>query len=171
MPIRRKNMAKTSLVIEQSAPDFCLLDQDRSQTCLLDFKGRWVVLYFYPRDNTPGCSLEAKNFSCLRKDFEAENAVILGISRDTVESHNRFIEKKGLKIKLLSDEQGNVHNKYDVLHPKHFGGKEVVSTVRTTFLINPEGKISRIWDNVKAAGHAEKVFAELKTLKNEQRIM
>jgi peroxiredoxin Q/BCP len=163
-------MAKTSLVIEQYAPDFCLPDQDRNQTCLLDFRGKWVILYFYPRDNTPGCSLEAKNFSCLRKDFEAENAVILGVSRDSIESHKRFIEKKEIKIKLLSDEQASVHSKYDVLHPKNFGGKEVISAVRTTFLINPEGKISRIWDNVKAAGHVEKVRSELKALKDKQKI-
>ena len=98
-------MVKTSLEIGQSAPDFCLSDQEGNRTCLEDFRGKWVILYFYPRDNTPGCSLEAKNFSCLRKDFEAENAVVLGVSRDSVESHQRFIEKKELKIKLLSDEQ------------------------------------------------------------------
>jgi peroxiredoxin Q/BCP len=163
-------MVKTSLEIGQYAPDFCLLDQEGSKACLLDFRGKWVVLYFYPRDNTPGCSLEARNFSCLRKDFEAENAVIFGVSRDSVESHKRFIEKKELKLKLLSDEQASIHNKYDVLHPKHFGGKEVISAVRTTFLINPEGKISRVWDNVKAAGHAEKVLSDLRALKNVQKI-
>lgn len=164
-------MVKTSLEIGHYAPDFCLLDQERNQTCLLDFRGKWVILYFYPRDNTPGCSLEAKNFSCLKRDFEAENTVILGVSRDSIESHKRFIEKKELRIKLLSDEQAIVHSKYDVLHPKYFGGKEVISAVRTTFLINPEGKISRIWDSVKAAGHAEKVLSELKVLKNEQRVI
>jgi len=119
----------------------------------------------YPRDNTPGCSLEAKNFSCLEKDFEAENAVIIGVSRDSVESHRRFIEKKELKIGLLSDEQADVHRTYDVLHSKNFRGKEVISAVRTTFLINTEGKIVKVWDNVKVAGHAEKVLSELKLLK------
>jgi peroxiredoxin Q/BCP len=104
----------------------------------------------------------------LRKDFEAENAVILGVSRDNAESHRRFIEKKELKIKLLSDEQTDVHRKYNILHPKHFRGKEVISAVRTTFLINPDGRITRIWDNVKAAGHAEKVLSELRTLKGDQ---
>ncbi len=158
-------MTKTSLEMGQYAPDFCLFDQDRNQTCLKDLRGKWVVLYFYPRDNTPGCSLEAKNFSCLRKDFEAENAVIIGVSRDSVESHQRFINKKELKIKLLSDDQADVHRRYDVLHPKHFRGKEVISAARTTFLINPEGKITRIWDNVRAAGHAEKILSELRSLK------
>ncbi len=158
-------MAKTSLETGQKTPDFCLADQDGTQTCLKDLRGKWVILYFYPRDNTAGCSLEAKNFSCLRKDFEAENAVILGVSRDSVESHQRFIEEKELKIKLLSDQQADVHRTYDVLHPKHFRGKEVVSAVRTTFLIDPEGKIARIWNNVKATGHAEKVLSELKLLK------
>lgn len=151
--------------VGQSAPDFCLLDQDGNRTCLEDLRGKWVILYFYPRDNTPGCSLEAKNFSCLRTDFEAENAVVIGISRDSIESHRQFIEKKKLKIKLLSDEQANVHRIYDVLHPKHFRGKEFTSTVRTTFLIDPEGGITRIWDNVKSTGHAEKVFLELQRLK------
>jgi peroxiredoxin Q/BCP len=160
-----KNMAKTSLESGQVAPDFCLPDQEGNRTCLEDLRGKWVVLFFYPRDNTPGCSLEAKNFSCLRKDFEAENAIILGVSRDSEESHKKFIEKKELKIKLLSDEKVEIHEKYDVMHPKHFKGKDVISAVRTTFLINPEGKITKVWDNVKAAGHAEKVLLELKTLK------
>lgn len=165
--IRGKNMIKTSLKVGQSAPDFCLLDQDGNRTCLEDLRGKWVVLYFYPRDNTPGCSLEAKNFSCLRKNFEAENAVVIGVSRDSVESHRQFIEKKELKIKLLSDEQANIHRTYDVLHPKHFRGKEVTSAVRTTFLINPDGEIARLWDNVKATGHAEKVLTELRALKEK----
>jgi peroxiredoxin Q/BCP len=157
-------MVKTSLESGQLAPDFCLSDQDGNRTCLENLRGKWVVLYFYPRDNTPGCSLEARNFSCLKKDFEAENAVILGISRDSKESHRKFIEKKELKIKLLSDEQADIHRIYDVLHPKHFRGKDVISAVRTTFLINPEGKVVKIWDNVKSAGHAEKVLSELKKL-------
>ncbi len=162
-------MAKTSMEMGQFAPDFCLLDQDRNQTCLENFREKWVVLYFYPRDNTPGCSLEAKDFSYLKKDFEAENAVILGVSRDSLESHNRFIEKEELQIKLLSDEKAEIHKKYDVMHLKHFRGTEVTSTVRTTFLIDPEGKITRVWDNVKAAGHAEKVLSELKLL-NENKM-
>jgi thioredoxin-dependent peroxiredoxin len=161
-------MAKTSIEIGQSAPDFCIPDQDGNRTCLKDFRGKWVVLYFYPRDNTPGCSLEAKDFSYLKKDFETESAVILGVSKDSPESHKRFIEKKELKIKLLSDEQADVHKAYDVLHPKRIRGKEVTGTVRTTFLINPAGKIVRVWDNVKAAGHAEKVLSEFKLLKENK---
>jgi peroxiredoxin Q/BCP len=160
-------MAKTSLESGQIAPDLCLPDQEGDQTCLKDLKGKWVVLYFYPRDNTPGCSLEARDFSSLRKAFEAENAIILGVSRDGKESHRKFIEKKELDIKLLSDEKEEVHRKYDVLHPKNFMGKEVISAVRTTFLINPDGKIVKIWNNVKAAGHAEKVLSELKSLKEK----
>jgi peroxiredoxin Q/BCP len=163
-------MAKTLLEVGHSAPDFCLADQDGILIRLEDLRGKWIVLYFYPRDNTAGCSLEAKNFSCLKKAFEAENAVILGVSRDNAESHRRFIEKKELKIKLLSDEQASIHKTYDVLHPKHFRGKEITSTVRTTFLINPEGKIIRIWDNVKAAGHAEKVLSELRTLEKKREL-
>lgn len=160
-------MVKTSLKAGQPAPDFCLLDQGGSQTCLKDFRGKWVVLYFYPRDNTPGCSLEAKNFSCLREDFEDEKAVIIGVSRDSVESHRQFIEKKEIKIKLLSDEHADAHRIYDVIHPKHFRGREVTSAVRTTFLISPEGEIARVWDNVKVTGHAEKVLSELRNLEKK----
>jgi thioredoxin-dependent peroxiredoxin len=160
-------MAKTSIKIGQLAPDFCLPDQDGNKTCLEDFRGKWVVLYFYPRDNTPGCSLEAKDFSYLKKGFESENTVIFGVSRDGLNSHKRFIEKKELQIKLLSDEQADIHRIYDVLHPKNFRGIEVTSTVRTTFLIDPEGKIIRVWDSVKAAGHAGKVLSELRALKVE----
>jgi Peroxiredoxin len=160
-------MVKTSLKVGQSAPNFCLLDQEENRICLEDLRGKWVILYFYPRDNTPGCSLEAKNFSCLRKDFDTENSVIIGVSRDSIESHRQFIEKKELKIKLLSDEQANVHRMYDVLHPKHYRGKEFISAVRTTFIIDPEGEIVRIWDNVKSTGHAEKVLFELKKLKEK----
>jgi peroxiredoxin Q/BCP len=158
-------MPKTSIVAGQSAPYFCLPDQNGDLTCLEDFRGKWVVLYFYPKDNTAGCSLEAKEFSCLKNDFETENAVILGVSKDSQGSHKRFIEKKELTIKLLSDGQADVHKAYDVLHPKRLRGKEVTGTVRTTFLIDPEGKIIRIWDNVKAAEHAENVLSELKSLK------
>jgi peroxiredoxin Q/BCP len=93
--------------------------------------------------------------------------VVIGASRDSVQSHRRFIEKKELKITLLSDDQANIHRMYDVLHPKHFRGKEIISAVRTTFLIDPEGKIARVWDNVRAAGHAEKVLSELKSLKEK----
>jgi len=88
-------------------------------------------------------------------------------SRDSIESHRQFIEKKELKIKLLSDEQADVHRMYDVLHPKHFRGREFTSAVRTTFLIDSEGGIVRIWDNVKSTGHAERVLSELKTLKKK----
>jgi peroxiredoxin Q/BCP len=161
-------MVKTSLEVGQSAPDFCLPDPEGNRTCLEDFRGKWVVLYFYPKDNTAGCSLEAKEFSYLKKDFETKNAVILGVSKDSQESHKRFIEQKELKIKLLSDGQANVHKLYDVLHLKRIRSKEVTGTIRTTFLINPAGKIVRVWDNVKAAGHAEKVLSEFKLLKENK---
>ncbi|MCQ1534290.1 peroxiredoxin [Methanosarcina sp. KYL-1] len=160
-------MAKTTLEKGQPAPPLCLPDQGGKRICLEDLKGKWVVLYFYPRDNTPGCSLEARNFSCLRKEFEAENTVILGVSRDSEESHRKFVEKKELKITLLSDETADVHRTYEVMHPKNFKGNEVMSTVRTTFLIDPEGNIARVWDNVKASGHAEKVLSELRALKQQ----
>jgi peroxiredoxin Q/BCP len=162
-----KNMAKTSLEAGQPAPEFCLSDQDGNKNCLEDLKGKWVVLYFYPRDNTQGCSLEAMDFSRLKGDFEAENAVIQGVSRDSEESHRKFIEKKDISICLLSDTGIDIHKTYDVFHMKNFMGKEIMSTVRTTFLIDPEGKIARIWNNVKVRGHAEEVLAELRKLKEQ----
>lgn len=160
-------MAKTSLEAGQPAPEFCLSDQDGNKNCLEDLKGKWVVLYFYPRDNTNGCSLEAMDFSRLKKDFEAENAVIRGVSRDNEESHQKFIEKKDISICLLSDTGIDIHKTYDVFHMKNFRGKEVMSTVRTTFLIDPEGMIARIWSNVKVKGHAKEVLAELRALKGQ----
>lgn len=161
-------MVKTSIIKGQAAPDFCLPDQDGDRTCLADFRGKWVVLYFYPKDSTPGCSLEAKEFSCLEKDFETENAVILGVSRDSSESHKRFMDKKELTIRLLSDKQAEIHKAYAVLHPKRLRGREVTGTVRTTFLIDPAGTVVRVWDNVKASGHAEIVLSELKSLKENK---
>lgn len=160
-------MAKTSLEVGQPAPAFCLSDQDGNKNCLEDLKGKWVVLYFYPRDNTPGCSLEARDFSCLKEKFEAENAVILGVSRDSEESHRKFMEKKEISICLLSDTGVDIHKTYDVFHMKNFMGKEVMSTVRTTFLIDPEGIITRIWSNVKVRGHADEVLTELRALKGQ----
>ena len=150
----------------QAAPDFRIPASDGTTISLNDFHGKKnVVLYFYPKDNTPGCTTEACDFRDHHAAFESLDAVILGVSRDSEESHKKFIEKKELKIKLLSDEKVEIHEKYDVMHPKHFKGKDVISAVRTTFLINPEGKITKVWDNVKDAGHAEKVLLELKTLK------
>jgi peroxiredoxin Q/BCP len=158
-------MSKNSLTEGHKAPEFCLPDQDENNVCLKDFAGKWVVLYFYPKDNTSGCTKEAQDFTALKGDFESENAVILGVSKDSVKSHIKFIEKKELGITLLSDEETTIHQKYDVWRIKKNYGKEYLGTVRSTFLIDNEGNIARIWDNVKTKEHAEKVLATLKEIK------
>ncbi len=144
-----------------NAEDFCLKDADGKNVCLKDYRGRWVVLYFYPKDLTPGCTLEALDFSTLKKDFEKKNAVILGVSKDSCESHQKFIDKKKLTIRLLSDPDSMIQKKFGVWRLKKFMGKEFTGTIRTTFLINPTGKIKKIWEKVKVRGHASEVFAAI----------
>ena len=160
-------MSKNSLTQGQKAPDFCLPDQNGNEICLKDFQGQWLVLYFYPRDNTPGCTLEAQEFSALKDDFAAENAVVIGISKDSVKSHTNFIEKKDISITLLSDQDTTVHQKYDVWRTKKNYGKEYLGTVRTTFLIDPDGVLAKVWDNVRTSGHADKVLGVLREMNTE----
>ena len=158
-------MENTSISIGDSAPDFCIPDAYENKRCLSDFKGKWIVLYFYPKDNTPGCTLEAMDFSDLKEAFEKENAVILGISKDSCKSHQDFIDKKSLTITLLSDADSEAQKKYGVWKPKKLLGREFLGTVRSTFIINPEGKISKMWDKVSVSGHAVEVLNEIKKLK------
>ena len=160
-------MSKNSLTQGQKAPDFCLPDQNGNEICLKDFQGQWLVLYFYPRDNTPGCTLEAQEFSALKDDFAAENAVVIGVSKDSVKSHTNFIEKKDISITLLSDQDTTVHQKYDVWRTKKNYGKEYLGTVRTTFLIDPDGTLAKVWDNVRTSGHADEVLGVLREMNTE----
>jgi len=158
-------MSGNSLSEGQKAPLFCLPDQNGKEKCLEDLKGKWVILYFYPRDNTAGCTKEAQDFTSLRDAFETEGAVILGVSRDSIASHQKFIEKKELGITLLSDKEISVHKLYDVWRLKKFMGRESMGTVRTTFLIGPEGSIVNIWNNVKTKDHAQAVLDRLRSMK------
>ena len=146
------------------APEFCLPDKDRAKVCLKDFKGGWTVLYFYPKDNTSGCTLEAVHFTNARKEFEKLNAVILGISPDSPESHCRFAEKHELGITLLSDPEHKVLQSYGVWQKKRMYGREFWGVVRSTFLVDPQGKIRQMWPKVKVAGHIEEVLNQLKEL-------
>src|SRR5665647_1321836 len=136
-------MAKTSLKVGQYAPYFCLSDQEGNRTCLEDLRGKWVVLYFYPRDNTPGCSLAAKDFSYLKTDFEAENAVILGVSRDSIESHQRFIEKKELKINRLPKKKEIIKKNKMLMIQSNSRGKKFRRLPRKPLLIVRKGKKPR----------------------------
>ncbi len=146
--------------------DFCLPNQDGIEICLRDLKGKWIILYFYPKDNTPGCTTEAKEFSELLDEFEKLGAIIIGISPDSVKKHCNFIEKHNLKITLLSDEEKKVLKAYGAWGIKKMYGKEYEGVIRSTFIINPDGEIVKEYKKVKAKGHASKVLDDLKEIKN-----
>ncbi|GIW66582.1 MAG: peroxiredoxin [Candidatus Parcubacteria bacterium] len=155
------------LKIDQPAPDFSLKDQNGDFHRLSDYKGKWVLVYFYPKDNTPGCIKEA----CVIRDnfpaFEKLNIAILGISNDTVESHKKFAQKYKLPFTLLADDKKEVVKKYGVWGKKKFMGIEYEGISRTSFLINPQGKIVKIYENVKPAIHAKEVLDDLSLLINK----
>ena len=148
----------------EKAPDFCLPDKDSTNVCLKDFKGKWIVLYFYPKDNTKGCTLEALDFTENLMDFEALNAIVIGISPDSVKSHQTFAEKHQLQVMLLSDPDHTVLEQYGVWQLKKMYGREYYGVVRSTFLINPEGVIVHAWRNVKVKNHVNIVKENLQKL-------
>lgn len=146
----------------QPAPDFTLTDDSGKTISLSDFRGQPVVLYFYPKDDTPGCTTEACNF---RDDYSAYAGVnILGVSPDSVASHVKFKKKYGLPFPLLADEGHQVANQYGVWGPKKFMGREYEGILRTTFLIDAQGNIARVFENVKPADHSAEVLAAIKAL-------
>jgi peroxiredoxin Q/BCP len=153
--------------IGDNAPLFSLPDKDGINRSLEEFRGNWVILYFYPKDNTPGCTQEACDFSLNIVDFESLKATVIGISGDSVDSHKKFAEKYNLKIILLSDQKHYVLKKYMVWKKKSFMGKAFLGIVRTTFLIDPEGKIAHIWENVSVKGHIAEVKTKLEELKRK----
>ncbi|DAB28850.1 MAG: peroxiredoxin [Sulfurimonas sp. RIFOXYD12_FULL_33_39] len=152
------------LKIDNKAPEFCLPNQDDVEICMRDLKGKWIVLYFYPKDNTPGCTTEACDFSDALPEFNDLNAIVLGVSADSTEKHRNFIEKKDLSITLLSDEEKSMLQDYGVWQLKKNYGKEYMGIVRTTFVINPEGTIKAIWGKVKVKDHAKEVKEKLEEL-------
>ncbi len=141
---------------------FCLPDENGKKRCLKDSRGKWVVLYFYPKDNTTGCTKEAKDFSQYIEEFEKLNAVVIGISPDSIESHKKFKDKHGLKVILLSDESKDTMQKYGVWQLKKMYGRSYYGVVRSTFLIDPDGNIAYEWKRVKVKGHVEDVLKKLK---------
>ena len=143
------------------APDFTLPDQNGEMRSLSDYAGKKVILYFYPKDNTPGCTRQACGFSELRPQFEEKGAVILGVSRDSVASHKRFEEKQGLSFTLLSDPELKVIQAYDVWTEKKNYGKVSMGVVRTTYLIDEKGMIVKAFDKVKAAENPAQMLEEL----------
>jgi len=152
------------LEINQQAPEFCLPNQDDVEICSRDLKGKWIILYFYPRDNTPGCTTEACEFTEAAPDFSDLDAIILGVSADSTKKHRNFIEKKELSITLLSDESTDMMQEYGVWQLKKNYGKEYMGIVRTTFIINPDGIIKAIFNKVRVKEHVAKVQVELEVL-------
>lgn len=152
------------LEVGERAPAFKLRNTEGKTVSLSDFKGKWVVLYFYPKDDTPGCTMEAIEFSGLKKDFDKEDAVVLGVSPDSEASHEKFVSKYDLTIELLSDPEKKMLEKYGVWQEKSMYGKKYMGVARTTYLINPDGKIEEVWGKVKAGGHADAVREKLCSL-------
>ncbi len=152
------------LEVGTKAPEFCLPNQDDVEICLRDLKGKWIVLYFYPRDNTPGCTTEACEFTEAMPAFDDMDAIILGVSADSTKKHRSFIEKKELGITLLSDEETKMMQEYGVWALKKNYGKEYMGIVRSTYIINPKGEIAEAWTKVRVKGHVEAVQTRLKEL-------
>ncbi len=158
-------MTKT-LSAGDKAPDFTL-ETANGNVSLSDFRGKHLVLYFYPRDNTPGCTKEAIAFSALKPDFAKEGAHILGVSRDSLKKHDNFTIKHALTIPLGADTEGEVCKAYGVWVKKKLYGREYMGIQRATFLIESRGRIAHIWPKVKLNGHAEDVLETLRALKSE----
>jgi peroxiredoxin Q/BCP len=150
--------------VGKKAPPFKLPDQDGKTVTLDEYAGRWVVLYFYPKDDTPGCTIEACDFTQGLKGFEKLSAVVLGCSADSPESHRKFIAKYDLKIRLLSDADHKVMEKYAAWGEKNMYGKISMGVIRSTVIVDPTGKVAHHWKKVQAKGHAEKVAEKLREL-------
>lgn len=147
----------------KKAPDFKLTDQNEKTISLSDYKGKNVILYFYPKDDTSGCTKEACSFRDDFPKFKKVDTVILGVSPDSVESHKKFVKKYNLNFSLLADENKEVIKKYDVWKEKNLYGRKYMGVERTTYIIDPEGRIKKIFRKVKVDGHNKEVMEELKS--------
>ena len=146
------------------APDFTLETDSGKRVSLGDFAGKTLVLYFYPKDSTPGCTREAQAFSAARKAIEKAGGAVLGVSRDSVKSHCSFRDKYGLSIPLASDPELSAHEAYGAWGEKVSYGKTYVGLIRSSFLIGPDGRVARAWPKVKADGHAQAVLETLQSI-------
>ena len=148
-------------LLGKPAPAFCLPDAENNTVCLEQFRGKWVVLYFYPKDNTPGCTIEAMQFNAALEQFAGFGAQVIGVSGDSPQSHRNFAARHSLTILLLSDEEHTVLKAYDSWKPKTMFGREFLGTMRDTFLIDPAGTVVAVWRKVSPKGHADEVKAVL----------
>jgi len=146
------------------APLFNIPSTNKNKYSLKDSLGKYVVIYFYPKDDTPGCTIETNDFNKLLPKFKKLNCDVFGISKDNLKSHDKFRDKYKIKFDLLSDEDLAVLKKYKVWAKKKFMGREFMGILRTTFLINPKGKIIKIWENVKVKDHAKDVLDTLNSI-------
>ena len=151
------------LKINSQAPNFKLLSTSKENYSLKNSLGKYVVIYFYPKDDTPGCTIETNDFNKLISKFEKLECEIYGISKDNIKSHDKFRDKYKIKFNLLADEEIKILKKYKVWGKKKFMGREFMGINRTTFLIDKKGKIIKIWENVKVKDHAKEVLETLKT--------
>jgi len=152
--------------IGDAVPAFCLPNQDEEEICFRDIKGRWAVVYFYPKDNTPGCTTEACDFTEALPDFNGMEAIILGVSPDSPKKHRNFIEKKKLQITLLADEDKSLCKSFGIWQLKKFMGREYMGVVRSTFLIAPDGTLAYKWEKVRVKNHVTEVKEKLKELQS-----
>jgi peroxiredoxin Q/BCP len=162
-------MTQAIFDIGDQAPLFTLPDHQDNPINLEDLQGRWVILYFYPKDDTPGCTTEACDFTDGLHQFETLNATVLGCSPDDANSHQKFIDKHHLKLTLLSDEDHHVMEQYGAWGEKNMYGRISQGVIRSTVLIDPEGKVAYHWKKVKAKGHAEQVRKKLQELQTSQK--
>jgi len=160
----KRPMADSTLV-GKKAPAFSAPDQDGKTVKLDEYQGRWLVLYFYPNDDTPGCTTEACDFTNGLKDFEKLDATVVGCSPNSLESHKKFIAKYKLKVRLLSDPEHKAMSAYGAWGEKVLYGKKSIGVIRSTAIIDPSGKVAHHWPRVKAAGHADQVREKLKELR------
>lgn len=151
-----------------SAPDFSLADQQGNTVRLSDYRGRWVVLYFYPKDMTPGCTQEACSFRDVYADFAQEEAVVLGISADDVQSHRKFADKYELPFPLLADTEHAVSESYGAWRKKHMYGKEFWGVERITYLIAPDGTVYHVFTKVKPATHGDEILTAIRQAKQHE---
>lgn len=149
------------------APSFKLQDQDGNTRTLADYKGKWLVLYFYPKDNTPGCTAEACSFRDARDVIaELDDVVVVGVSKDSVASHKKFVEKHHLNFTLLSDPEHKVIEAYDSWKPQKFAGREFLGTKRNTYIISPDGSIAKKYEGVNPQEHVAIILDDIKALKS-----